>query len=295
MDHSHQIGSGQLDATINAQGAELSSLRHDGHEYLWQAGPAWPRRAPILFPIVGRLPDDRLRHGGAAYPMTQHGFARDCRFEWVERSPTGCRLALADNDSTRAAYPFRFRLEAEYRVAGSGLTIELTVCNVGDGILPASVGLHPAFQWPLPGSADKAAHTLAFDHAEANPIRSVSGGLLQTASQPSPVVGQTLALRESLFSADALIFDQLASSSVRYTAPRCATLEVSWRNCPFLGIWSKPGGDFLCIEPWHGISTPLGFDADFAAKPGLMLIEPGARRSIGITVAVLPPTGRAHD
>lgn len=295
MNQQHQIGSGPLSATINAHGAELSSLRHDGQEYLWQAGPAWPRHAPILFPIVGRLPDDVLRHDGRSYPMTQHGFARDHRFDWIERSPTSCRLALADSDATLAGYPFRFRLEAEYRVTGTGLAIELTVCNVGDGTLPASVGLHPAFRWPLPGGADKASHTLAFEQDEASPIRSVGDGLLQAASRPSPVVGRTLALRDSLFDADALIFDRLAGSGVRYTAPGCSTVAVSWRNCPYLGVWSKPNADFLCIEPWHGIATPQGFDGDFAAKPGLMLIEPGARRSVAITVAVSPAAGSTHD
>ncbi len=289
MDDQHQIGSGQLGVAINAQGAELCSLRHAGVEYLWQAGPAWPRHAPVLFPIVGRLPDDLLRHDGASHRMTQHGFARDRRFEWVERSPTSCRLALADDDETRAAYPFRFRLEAEYRVTEAALTIELAVCNVGKGVLPASVGLHPAFAWPLPGSTDKASHTLVFEQAEADPIRSVGDGLLQAASRPSPVVGETLALRESLFDADALIFDRLGSRSVRYAAPGCSTVEVGWRNCPYLGVWSKAGGDFLCIEPWHGISTPQGFDADFAAKPGLMLIAPGKRQVVGVSISVLAP------
>ena len=294
MDQKHQITDGRLTATIDAGGAELCSLRQDGEEYLWQAGPAWPRHAPILFPIVGRLPDDLLRYKGVGYPMTQHGFARDSRFEWVERSATGCRLALADSDASRAAYPFRFRLEAEYRVADGRLKVELTVGNVGDTNLPASVGLHPAFRWPLPGSADKAAHTLVFDHAEPAPIRSVSGGLLQAAERPSPVVGHILALREDLFDADALIFDRLASQAVRYAAPGSATVEVSWRNCPFLGVWSKAGGDLLCIEPWHGISTPQGFAADFTAKRGLMRIEPGTRQGIGVTVAIHPADGGAH-
>ena len=294
MDQRHEIGGGELGATVDAQGAELCSLRRAGTEYLWQAGPAWPRHAPLLFPIVGRLPGDMLQYRGNSYPMTQHGFARDRRFEWVERSPSGCRLALADDDETRLAYPFRFRLEADYRVVEGTLTITLAVANVGDIPLPASLGLHPAFAWPLPGSADKAAHTLSFAQPEPSPIRSVSDGLLRAQPSPSPVAGHTLALRESLFAADALIFDELASHSVRYAAPGCATVEVAWRNCPCLGIWSKAGGDFLCIEPWHGISTPAGFEGEFIAKPGIMLIEPGERRGIGVSVSILPASdGRA--
>jgi galactose mutarotase-like enzyme len=72
-----------MTATIAADGAELCSLKDAaGLELLWQAGPQWPRHAPNLFPIVGRLKNDELRHRGRLYPMTQHGFARDCRFDW---------------------------------------------------------------------------------------------------------------------------------------------------------------------------------------------------------------------
>ena len=82
----HTLGDGGITATIKADGAELCSLRNaEGIELLWQAGPAWPRHSPLLFPIVGRLKDDQLRHRGTAYPITQHGFARDHRFEWVEQ------------------------------------------------------------------------------------------------------------------------------------------------------------------------------------------------------------------
>ena len=179
---------------------------------------------------------------------------------------------------------------ADYRVADGALSIDLSVTNVGDSTLPASLGLHPAFAWPLPGSADKPAHTLAFERDETPPIRSVSGGLLQAARLASPVHDRTLPLRESLFDADALIFDDLASRSVRYAAPGSATIEVSWRNCPYLGVWSKAGGEFLCIEPWHGISTPQGFDGDFMDKPGLMLIKPGERQGIGVAISIDPPS-----
>ena len=75
------IRSDRISATIKSGGAELCSLKTaDGLELLWQAGQQWPRHAPLLFPIVGRLRNDQLHHRGKGYPMTQHGFARDHRF-----------------------------------------------------------------------------------------------------------------------------------------------------------------------------------------------------------------------
>src|SRR6201991_4843464 len=89
----HELHSGGWTAEVSAQGAELCSLKNaDGLEFIWQAGPQWPRHAPLLFPIVGRLKNDQLRHRGKTYPMKQHGFARDMRFEWLERRDASCTL-----------------------------------------------------------------------------------------------------------------------------------------------------------------------------------------------------------
>jgi hypothetical protein len=86
----------------------MCSLASDaGTEFVWQAEPAWPRHAPLLFPIVGRLANDELRHRGRTYRMTQHGFARDSRFAWAERGESRCVLVLEDSETTRALYPLR--------------------------------------------------------------------------------------------------------------------------------------------------------------------------------------------
>ena len=146
----HTISDGGITAVIRAQGAELRSLRDpQGTEYIWQAGPAWPRCAPVLFPIVGRLMDDRLRHGGQTYRLTQHGFARDRAFDWLDRRVDACRLTLVDAAETRAMYPFAFRLELDYAVADGELAMTFTVANIGAEALPASFGAHPGFNWPL--------------------------------------------------------------------------------------------------------------------------------------------------
>ena len=155
-----EIGSGALTAGILAMGAELCSLRDaTGREFLWQAGPAWPRHAPNLFPIVGRLKDDVLRHDGKAYHLTQHGFARDRRFTWLAREKSSCRLALTDDAETRAIYPFAFRLILAYEVAGAGAPHPLHPRErPGAEILPASMGAHPASTGrPRPGNGEAGA------------------------------------------------------------------------------------------------------------------------------------------
>lgn len=276
-DDQHTIHGEGVTATVLAHGAELCSLKTAaGLELVWQAGPQWKRHAPLLFPIVGRLKDDTLFHRGQGYPMSQHGFARDSLFTWVARDRASCRLELADSPQTRARYPFAFRLAVAYELSGTELAVSFEVANPGTETLPASLGGHPAFNWPLQAGVSKDSYRLDFAQAEPAPIRRLKDGLLRAQPEPSPIKGRELGLSEALFDDDAIILDQPASTSVRYGAGEGPALALSWDGFRQLGIWSKPGGaPFLCIEPWRGFASPADFDGEFTDKPGLMHIAPG--------------------
>ncbi len=268
---SHTLRADGITATVLAHGAELCSLRNEqGLELLWQAGPQWPRHAPLLFPIVGRLKNDELRHRGKIYRMTQHGFARDQRFEWVERGPSSCSLVLGDNAATRAGYPFAFRLMVTYQVQQADLDVTMEITNAGGEMLPASIGAHPAFNWPLLSGSAKENYALTFSNEE-----------------PAPIHGKRLALSERLFDDDAVIVDLPTSRSVRYMADKGPSLEISREGFRELGIWSKPGGaPFLCIEPWRGFASPADFDGEFSDKTGVMQIAPGAMEVVKYRTAI---------
>jgi galactose mutarotase-like enzyme len=282
----HRITGDGIIATVAAQGAELHSIRTPaGRELLWQAGPQWPRHAPVLFPVVGRLANDTLVHEGARYRMPQHGFARDRAFRFIERAPHTCRLLLEDDAQSRAIYPFPFRLEIQYRTIGSTLTVSYVVSNPStETTLPASIGAHPAFAWPLDPAIPPEAHEIVFAEEEHAPIRRVEGGLLRPDTEPTPIRGRHLALDQRLFTDDAVILEAPASSSLRYGVPDGPALSIGWQGFRQLGLWSKPGAAFLCVEPWNGLASPQGFEGEFRTKPHLMLIQPGESRQASWTL-----------
>ena len=281
---SHRITTAGISAEVSARGAELVSLRDAaGNEMLWQAGPEWPRHAPVLFPTVGRLRDDTLRHDGKSYALGQHGFARDSQFEWSERSPDRVVLRLADSPETRQSFPFPFRLELIYAVADDVLTVTTRVTNPGDGPLPCGVGAHPAFRWPLMTGISKDDHVVAFETQETGSARSVVGGLLGK-DKPLPFDGRQLKLSESLCAKDALVMPGVASRQVTFSAldtagDSAASLTVAWNGFKDLGIWSKPGGaPFICIEPWYGMASDVDWDGEFLEKPGILVLPAGETR-----------------
>lgn len=283
----HTLRAGGAEATIKALGAELCSFKDvRGTELIWQAGAAWPRHAPLLFPIVGRLKNDELRYRGQLYQMTQHGFARDQTFEWLEQDASSCSLMLRDSEATRARYPFPFRLVVRYQLQENALDVTLKVTNTGGDILPASIGAHPAFNWPLSEGLPKESYRLVFSDPEPEPVRRLDEGLLRERPEPTPIVGKTLALSEHLFDDDALILDRVSSQSVRFEADAGPSLEISWDGFRELGIWSKPNAAFLCIEPWCGFASPSNFDGDFAGKPGVLHISPDETKRVRYRIAV---------
>lgn len=279
-----------LSATINALGAELTSLKDAaGRELMTDADPAfWTGHAPLLFPVVGKPAGEMIRVDGRAYAMKQHGFARRTMFAVSEQSADRATFVLTDSAETRVVYPFAFRLEVTFSITGATLSVDVSIDNPGDVALPASFGFHPAFAWPLPGAGAKEAHRIVFSADEPEALRQIDAdGQIAAASRATPLDGRTLSLRDDLFTQDALIWDQLHSDRVTYHGAGGARLEIAFPDTPMLGIWSKPGAHFVCIEPWHGIADPAGFIGDFRDKPGVFEVEPGAAKRIAMRVTLL--------
>jgi len=284
-----RIANATLSADLNPHGAELWAL-HDaaGRALMTDADPAfWTGHAPLLFPIVGALNGGNYRLDGQEYALPQHGFARRRAFEIVEQAPDRARFRLVDDAETRAAYPFAFALEPSYALDGSGLSIDVTVINRDKRDMPVSFGFHPAFAWPLPYGASKEDHHIHFEHDEPSPLRQLDAGLIAPDPRPTPVEGRDLALRDDLFTADALIWDRLASRSLRYGPPEGPWLDIAFPDAAMLGIWTKPGARYLCIEPWHGIADPMGFSGEIWDKPGIERLAPGEARSFVMRVTLV--------
>jgi len=283
------IGGPGLSAGIANDGAELQWLRDtQARDLLWDGDPAfWNGRAPILFPIVGAVADGVIRVDGRDYPLPRHGFARRRTFTLVDRSPAQARFRLEADAETRAIYPFDFRLDLVFTIDEATLDIAAELTSPSDAPLAASFGFHPAFRWPLPYGQPRDAHRLVFAADEPAPVRRLDGdGLVRPDALPSPIEGRTLKLEDRLFDDDALILDRPASRRVTYGAPGAPGLQIDFADMPMLGIWTKPGAGFLCIEPWAGIADPAGFTDDFHEKPGVVTVGPGGMHRFGMRITI---------
>ncbi|WP_353474855.1 aldose 1-epimerase family protein [Salipiger sp. H15] len=278
------LADADLTLTVAPLGAEMQSFRKAGRELLWQGDAAWwSGRAPILFPIVGPAPEGRIRIGEFEAEMGQHGFARRSTFALEEVTATSCRHVLTDTDTTRAQYPFAFRLTVTHALEGGTLCVSAEVANTGDTPMPFCLGYHPAFAWPLPG-AEGLAHEVTLANGGEPALARIDGGRLPETRLPSPFTKGRLTLAHDQFEADAMIFPEGAGAALGYGTEGGPRLDFTFENLPFLALWQKPGAPFLCVEPWHGMHAPLGGSAQLADRPGALTLAPDAAARFGYTV-----------
>jgi galactose mutarotase-like enzyme len=122
---------------VPERGGLVTGWRAGGREWLYLdearfADPSLSVRGgiPVLFPICGNLPGDRLPLPQGEFTLRQHGFARDLPWTLEPLADgQGVALTLIDDATTRAAFPFSFTLRLETRLAPGTLTLEAQVSH----------------------------------------------------------------------------------------------------------------------------------------------------------------------
>jgi galactose mutarotase-like enzyme len=295
------LRSNNLSATIALKGANLVSLKKGGAEYMWHGGPEWPKPGGtnVIFPAFGQIThDNRYACGGTVYEMPKHGFAKDKTFAVISHDESRALLRLEADAETRRYYPFAFTLDMSFALSDGTLDVDYALRNKDEKDLLCSLGSHPAFVRPLPGEDAVAPHTVTFEKNEPSPLRRPRAGLLDGAVHPSPLRGNILDLTPELFEGDALFFVDdpgnlnAAAAATRFSSTWAvfggakARMKMNWRGFRNLGVWSKPGAAFLCLEPFSGNSgsahthykdTP----PELSAIPHLLRLKPGTEFKAG--------------
>ena len=276
---------------VKEDGAELCSFvkQPENLEYIWQADPqVWPRHAPVLFPIVGKLPGNQYCYGGKTYQMSQHGFARDQSFRLTSQSETEMVFELSENEQTLTIYPFPFRLQIIYRLAGNALETTYQVQNPAERDLYFSIGAHPAFNCPLLPGESFVDYYLAFEKPETQDYYLLEQGLLSGKIEPLLKNENKLPLSYDLFLHDALVFKGLSSEKIRLqNLQHNHGVTFEFKGFPYFGIWTKEtGAGFICLEPWHGIASSIGDSGELEQKEGIKKLGAGQEFSCSYTIRV---------
>ena len=285
---------GATTAVIQRKGAQMVSFKgNDGREVIWQADPKiWGDSSPVLFPICGMAKDDHVIIDGVAYPMEKHGFCLTPEFEIAKQGDDFVDLVLMPNEESRPQYPFEFVFHVIYTLRENGFRTDYVVENKSDKVMPFCVGGHPGFNVPMEDGAAYTDYQLVFPQKEEGKNLLVPGGQLVDGEEFIPFEnGTTLTLDHALFDErDSLLFADLKSRSVDLVHKVSGKgLRLSYPKMEVLAIWSESvvHGDYVCIEPWHGMPGQVNESGRFEDKPFVTLLPPGMSHQCGYDVQLI--------
>ena len=261
------------------EGGELISIKKDGKEYLHDGKKFWNRHAPILFPIVGMIKDNKTSILGKTYEMKQHGFARDMEFEEVLKNENEVKYYLKYNEETLKRYPFKFELNIIYKIDNleNSISTIYEVKNIDDKEIIFGLGAHPAFKCDY-SSGD---YYLKFEkeHEDENiVIKQLTEGLINNKEidTKSIIKNNIIELKKDIFDKDAIIMTNINSSKIKLINKKenKEVLEFDFTGFPYLAIWSKKGAPFVCIEPWFNTADKIDSNGIFEEKEDLIELKP---------------------
>lgn len=262
-----------LEIKIANKGAELTSITLNNKEMLHDGKNHWDRQAPILFPTVGSLRDNKTIINNKEYEIKQHGFAKDMEFELIEETNNAKVYVAKSNNKTLEMYPFKFELYIAYIIKENTLTIKYKVINKDENDMIFGIGGHPGFKLDMPQEE----YYFEFNRKETNPeFMEVEGNRIS--NKPAKNILQEnkkIYITRESFKNDAIMIKKLKSNKITLKQKKDdkKILEFDFKEFPVLAIWSVPGASFVCLEPWFAYADRVLETGYFKDKEGIITLK----------------------
>lgn len=288
-----EIKSNEASVVLGLDGAMMNSLKKGGIEYLWQGDEEhWAGQAPVCFPIVGVLPNNKGTAFGKPCSMKRHGVARINPFEVFERCSNSITFVQRSNDETRKAFPFDYELKIKYTIVGSTVTNEYIITNIGNEKLPFVIGGHPAFNCPLTDDECFEDYKIIFDRKMTKRVLRPNHktGLVDVDKRYDALDdSDTIELQHDLFEEnDAMIFDGIEAKSAIMLGKAGKGIKIEFQDMENLLVWSACNqADFVALEPWTGISNCSDETDEIEKKRGMTVLEPNETVSFKYKITMI--------
>ncbi len=287
------IKSNSAEVLLGLDGAMLNSLKKNGTEYLWQGDEEhWSGQAPVCFPIVGVLPDNKGTAFGKECSMKRHGVARISPFEVCEQLNNSITFVQHSSDETKKAFPFDYELKIKYTIVGDTVTNEYIITNTGDEPMPFVIGGHPAFNCPLCDGESFEDYRVVFDKPMTKRVLRPDHhtGLVNVDERFDALDNSdTINLVHELFEEnDAMIFDNIESKCATLIGPKGKGIKIEYQDMTNLLVWSACNkADFVALEPWTGISNCSDETSEIEKKRGMTILSPNETVSFKFKITMI--------
>jgi galactose mutarotase-like enzyme len=151
-----------------------------------------------------------------------------------------------------------------------------------------SCGGHTAYACPLDKNTKLSDYIIEFPNTISLHSLTLGGsGLLTNQLRAFELQQNQLELSDTIFNEDALVFANINFKWVRLRKKNQAKgIKVVFKDYPHLALWSKPGADYVCIEPWLGLPDMEDESIDLLEKSTYKTIHPNEQFSIVIATEI---------
>lgn len=223
---------------------------------------------PILFPISGLLEQGEYTWNNSVYEMPIHGFARNHQWEVENINLTDSEASIqivlnSDNKNIiETSFPFEFELQFTYTIKVNELLIHQQYRNLSDDAMPIYSGFHPYFKTKedVISIDANATERLGTQQAENE---SITKNVSVNDMEDSVILHHTNQKKTSSALTDGKRIVIESGPEFRYTV-----------------LWSLPGKDFVCVEPWMALPNELN------RKEELVMIESKGELITSVSIKV---------
>jgi aldose 1-epimerase len=228
-----------------------------------------------MVPFANRVANGRFDFGGRAVqlqrnwhedPHPLHGQGWRAPWTVIAASMSSATVRF---DGGADEWPWRYRCEQRFDLAGDGLSIELSVENLSETSMPAMLGLHPYFP-------DAASGRL---RAQLPRVWLTDDAVLPVSEAETPKAWRF----EPAAAIGTVPLDHCFSGWNGHATLQWPDRTVTVRagHCSYLHVYSPAARDFFCIEPQSAPPGALGRGAQ-----EMNVVAPGERFSIRVDFEV---------
>ena len=251
-----------------------------------------------MLPWSNRIAAGELSFGGQTWQLQRngadgtaiHGAVRHAVWTMTDVADDSITLELSSSTQVGINFPWHFRAQITYALVDTSLVVTTTLENADVDPFPAGFGHHPYFQRtlaPVDGRTDADAQPVL--HVPARRGYTLSDGI---AAGPAGRVPARADFRTPRAIGTAFVDDVLTDLTgpmrISYGPQEGGPVEVELSSDPALShvvVYVPRRRGYFAVEPVTHVNGGFALHAAGVEGTGVFVLEPGAARTAGFTIA----------
>ncbi len=234
-----------LKVSINFKGALLTSIidKRNKEELLYQVEKdSWPFQDVQIFPVIGAT-NYKVNNFKLSSP-TRHGFIRNMDFKISSLKDDFVELKIKSNEETKKLYPYDFEFKISYKLDFDKLIVSTKIINLSSEELLCMYGSHTAI---------KANEEATLELGKGFTQYKLVDGLISL--NETNILDSKIKLTKDYFKKEDTVVIKNIFNDLKLKNGFNHEIIYSF-DATLFALWSRnDNGEFVCLEPWWGISN----------------------------------------